>query len=449
MIRMSVSTAADVLGCTAPSKDAEFEGIVIDSRQVAKGNLFAALSGQNVDGHDFLEQAAHAGAAVALVSRKTETGIPQLVVEDVQASLGRLAAYWRGLHEITVLGITGSNGKTTTRKMLSGILGSEQAVLSTSGNFNNELGLPLTLFGLDRQHRYAVLEMGAAKAGDIAYLSSIAGQEVGLVTNVGPAHLQGFGNEEGVARAKAEIYQALPDDGTAVINTDDPWHPVFFEAAAGKQILRFGHQKSCDVRLVADGDHNRVVTPSGEFDLRISLPGKHNQINALAATAMAVAVGTPVEVIRQGLADIKPVTGRLNLLHAERGWTVIDDTYNANPASLYAALQVLADQDGEPWLVLGDMKELGRNSRKLHAEMGEAARAMGVTRLFALGDATHASVDAFGPGGRYFHSMASMIEALCDELHAGVTCLVKGSRSMGMERVVRAISGSCQWREAG
>ncbi|MBT8062248.1 MAG: UDP-N-acetylmuramoyl-tripeptide--D-alanyl-D-alanine ligase [Xanthomonadales bacterium] len=446
---MSLAKAAGMLGCAVPDSGAEFEGIAIDSRQIIDGNLFAALAGENVDGHEFLQQAARRGAVAALVARQGDTVIPQLVVGDVQAALGTLAAHWRAIHDPMVIGITGSNGKTTTRKMLSAILGSVHPVLSTSGNYNNELGLPLTLFGMDKTHRFAVLEMGAAQAGDIAYLSSIARQQVGLVTNVGPAHLQGFGDEEGVARAKAEIYQALPENGIAVINEDDPWHPVFIEAAAGTQTLRFGHQLSCDVRMVTTGERCRVATPAGEFDLQISLPGKHNQQNALAATAVAVALEIPLDAIRQGLANTEPESGRLNLLHSEQGWTVIDDTYNANPASLYAALQVLSDHGGEPWLVLGDMKELGRNSRKLHAEMGEAARILGVTRLFALGDATHATVDAFGPGGRYFDSMASMVKTLCAELHQGVTCLVKGSRSMGMERVVQVISGSCQRREAG
>lgn len=449
MIEMTLHNAAKVLGCSAPSIDVTFKGVVIDSRKAEPGNLFAALSGQQSDGHEFLQQAGHSGAVAALVSRTVDSDLPQLRVKDVQAALGKLAASWRARHEVTVVGITGSNGKTTTRKMLSSIIGIRHGLLSTHGNYNNELGLPLTIFGLDQSHRFAVLEMGAAKAGDIAYLSSIARPQVAMVTNIGPAHLQGFGSVEGVARAKAEIYGGLPEDGVAVINADDPWKDVFFEASGSRKTVTFGKDRSCDVRLEQRGHANHVITPGGEFELNLALPGAHNIQNSLAAAAASLSLGIGIEDIQQGLAATRPAPGRLNLVKSEGGWTVIDDTYNANPASVYAALQVLVAHGGEPWLVLGDMKELGRKSRKLHAELGESARALGVKRLFAIGDATHATIDAFGPGGRYFDSIPALLETLCRDLHPGVTCLVKGSRSMGMERVVDAISGSGQWREAG
>lgn len=449
MIRMSLEMAARQLDCTAPPKPMEFLGVAIDSRTVRPGQLFAALAGAHSDGHDYLAAAAAAGAVAALVSKPVDHALSQLVVPDVQAALGQLAAYWRDQFDVCVAAITGSNGKTTTREMVSNILARpNNGVLATAGNYNNELGLPLTLFGLGPQHRYAVLELGAARPGDIRYLARICKPRVGLVTNVGPAHLQGFGSEEGVARAKGELYQELPPDGTALINADEPWSAMWQELSGAGQDISFGRNENCDVHAKGDGPDVEVHTPAGTFRLRMSLPGDHNLQNALAATAMAVALDIPVEQIRTGLEATRPVPGRLNLVHSERGWLVIDDTYNANPASLYAALQVLAHQGGEPWLVLGDMKELGPNSRRMHAEMGEAARSLGVDRLFAVGQASQATVDAFGEGGRHFDELDELISALGSELRSGVTCLVKGSRSMGMERVVKAISADGM-REAG
>jgi UDP-N-acetylmuramoyl-tripeptide--D-alanyl-D-alanine ligase len=448
VIRLNLEIVARELGCEPPRAAPEIHGVAIDSRAVQAGNLFAALAGARSDGHDYLAAAAAAGAVAALVSRPVDHPLPQLVVADVQVALGQLAAYWRDQYEVCVAAITGSNGKTTTREMVSNILARpNNGVLATAGNYNNELGLPLTLFGLGSQHRYAVLELGAARPGDIRYLARICKPRVGLVTNVGPAHLQGFGSEEGVARAKGELYQELPPDGTAVINADETWSAMWQEMSGAGQSISFGRVAGCDVYAKLGGRDIEVHTPTGAFRLRMSLPGEHNLQNALAATAMAVALEIPVEQIRAGLEATRPVPGRLNLVHSERGWIVIDDTYNANPASLYAALQVLAHQGGEPWLVLGDMKELGPNSRRMHAEMGEAARSLGVARLFAVGEASQATVDAFGEGGRHFGKLDELIGALDSELRSGVTCLVKGSRSMGMERVVRAISAD-DMREA-
>ena len=449
MIRLNLEVVARELGCKLPRSAPEIHGVAIDSRAVQAGNLFAALSGERSDGHDYVAVAARAGAVAALVSRPLSAALPQLVVDDVQTALGTLAAFWRRQHELRVVAITGSNGKTTTKEMLGNILATSASVLSTSGNLNNELGLPLTLFRLGPEHRYAVLEMGASKPGDIRYLARIAQPGVGVVTNVGPAHLQGFGSEEGVARAKGEIYQELPSDGVAVINANEPWAALWREMSAAGRTITFGRGTNCDVRVARAGQGVELDTPAGGFPLRLSLPGEHNVQNALAATAMALALGISPAQIRAGLEATRPVPGRLNMIHGDGGWTVIDDTYNANPASLYAALQVLTGQPGERWLVLGDMKELGRNSRKMHAEMGEAARALGVARLFAVGDASDATVDAFGNGGRHFENIAALIKQLCAELRPGVSCLVKGSRSMGMERVVQAISQDCEVREAG
>lgn len=448
MIHMSLSQAADLLECGPMQSDLAFTGITSDSRQVVPGMLFAALPGQTFDGHDHIEQAQERGAVAALVNHVVETDLPLLKVADVLAALGTLAGSWRNECTAKVVGITGSNGKTTVKEMVASILRQQGRVHATDGNFNNELGLPLTLFKLDKSHDYAVLEMGASNPGDIAYLAAIAQPEVGLVTNIGPAHLQGFINEEGVARAKGELFAALRCDGAAVMNADEPWLALWQGINQAGRIYYFGGEGESHIRAQAQGNGTVVITPLGEFNLKLPLPGEHNLTNALAATAVCLALDIPLADIKAGLEAVKPVPGRLSLVSAKSGWTVIDDTYNANPASLYAALQVLAKQGGEPWLVLGDMKELGADSRKMHAELGDAARSLGVKRLFALGDASVATVDAFGDMATHYDSRDGLIKDLRAQLTPGVACLVKGSRSMGMEHVVNAISNGDEYLEA-
>ena len=332
--------------------------------------------------------------------------------------------------------------------MIASVLRRRGEVLATQGNYNNELGVPLTLFGLSQSHQFAVLEMGAAKAGDIAYLAGIAHPRVGVITNVGPAHLDGFGDQAGVARAKGEMYQALPADGTAVINADQPWAEGWQAGCSAGRVIRFAIAAEAEVQGEMLEHGVSIETPDGRFDVALPLPGEHNLSNALAATAVALALDVPLDDIRAGLEAVRPVPGRLNLVKADGGWQVIDDTYNANPASLYAALQVLTRQPGEAWLALGDMKELGPDARKLHAEMGDAARALGVKRLYATGEMSEATVDAFGTGARHFEDRDALLTALRDALRPGVTCLVKGSRSMGMEHVVRGIVNGDGLREA-
>ena len=447
MIHMRISLAADLLECTPLQSELNFTGITTDSRQVVPGMLFAALPGQAFDGHDYLQQAQERGAVAALVSRSVTTDLPLLQVPDVQVALGVLAGYWRMQCPAKVIGITGSNGKTTVKEMIASILRQVGEVLATKGNFNNELGLPLTVFQLNKSHVYAVLEMGAGKPGDIAYLANIAKPEVGLVNNIGPAHLQGFLNVEGVARAKGEMYAALAEDGTAIINAAEPWVDLWLDINKAKKIIYFNGDGKDHIQAHHMEGDVVVSTPVGKFTLQLPLPGLHNLTNALAATAVCLALDVPLELIRTGLESVAQVPGRLNLKHVSAGWTVIDDTYNANPASLYAALQVLSTQNGEPWLVMGDMKELGLDSRKMHAELGDAARTLGVKRLYALGEASTAAMDAFGEGAVHFDSREELIHALRDELEPGIACLVKGSRSMGMEHVVNAISNGQQHEE--
>ena len=448
MIHMSLSQAADLLECGPLQSDLAFTGITTDSRQITPGMLFAALPGQTFDGHDHVEQAMQRGAIAALVSRSVETDLPKLKVADVLVALGTLAGSWRMDCPAKVVGITGSNGKTTVKEMVASILRQQGKILATDGNFNNELGLPLTLFNLEKTHDYAVLEMGASNPGDIAYLASIARPDVGLVTNIGPAHLQGFINEEGVALAKGELFAALPVSGAAVINADEPWLELWQGINQAGTIYYFGGEEESHIRAIHEGDKTLVTTPAGDYQLNLPLPGEHNLSNALAATAVCLALDVPLANIKAGLETVKPVPGRLSLVSSKSGWTVIDDTYNANPASLYAALQVLSKQGGEPWLVLGDMKELGADSKKMHAELGDAARSLGVKRLFALGDASVATVNAFGEMATHYSSRDGLIKDLRSQLTPGVACLVKGSRSMGMEHVVDAISNGQDCLEA-
>jgi len=448
MIRMRLSELAACLDCPEPGRDVTVDAIVSDSRRVDYGALFAALPGSQVDGHDFAATAVQMGAVALLVNRRLELDVPQLVVPDVLRAIGQLAGLLRQRLDPVVVGITGSNGKTTVKEMVASILRPAGKVLATRGNYNNELGLPLSLFELEPKHRFAVLEMGASKAGDIAYLAAIARPDVGLVTNIGPAHLGGFGSVEGVARAKGEIYAALPADGCAVINADESWRETWLKVNRAGRVITFGRAPDADVRVTGTEQQPRLETPTGSFDLGLALPGAHNRLNAAAATAVALALDIGLDAIRQGLEAVDPVPGRLNFIETDAGWTVIDDTYNANPASLYSALQVLSDMQGTAWLVLGDMKELGSDSPKMHREVGEAARAMGVARLFATGDMSMHTVDAFGEGAEHFASREELAASLRRLLRPGINCLVKGSRSMGMEQVVAAITRDTSMREA-
>ena len=447
MIRMSLNQAADLLNCTPAQSDLTFTGITTDSRKIVPGMLFAALPGETFNGHDYIQQAMENGAVAALVSQNVSTSLTVLQVTDVLTALGTLAGHWRRECTAKVIGITGSNGKTTVKEMVASILRQEGSVLATKGNFNNELGLPLTVFRLSKSHDFAVLEMGASNPGDIAYLADIAKPDIGVITNIGPAHLKGFIDIQGVARAKGEMFAALSKDGTAIINAAEPWVDLWLKTNGAGRVCYFNGEGENSVRVRHVADNVVVSTPVGEFSLQLPLPGLHNLTNAMAATSVCLALDVPLDRIKAGLEAVKPVPGRLSLKRTASGWTVIDDTYNANPASLYAALKVLASENGEPWLVMGDMKELGSDSRKMHAELGEAARSLGVKRIFAVGDASTATVDAFGEKAIHFNSRDGLIEALRAELRPGVACLVKGSRSMGMEHVVNAISNGYEHSE--
>lgn len=446
MMQLTLSRVAELSGGRLiggdGAADTMTDGMTQDSRSVSPNQLFVALPGEQADGHDYAAAAARAGAGAALVSRKLDLEIPQVVVEDVVRAMGLIASGWRDELDVEVIGITGSNGKTTVKEMVAAILSEDGPTLATRGNYNNELGVPLTLARLDRSHRYAVVEMGCGQPGDIRYLAELAHPRIGVVTNAGPAHLERLGSIEGVANTKGELFAALPSDGVAIINADDAFADQWRQTASHCRRLTFGLKAGADVHPEhSNGDVLDMITPAGRIVTRLAVPGQHNRINALAATAVAIALEIEPEKIARALAGIRSLPGRLELHRSAAGWSLIDDTYNANPASLYAGLRVISEMDGEPWLVLGDMAELGTWSDKLHGEMGQAAADLGVRRLFTVGTQSRASQITFGAGGAHYDDHEALASALAEALHPGVICLVKGSRSMGMERIVQALIG--------
>ena len=440
---------AEALAGRLLGADGAFDGVGTDTRSLHPGQLFVALQGPNFDGHDYVAAAAARGAVAVLVGREVKTELPQIVVADTLVALGELAALWRSRFDIPVIAITGSNGKTTVKEMLTAILGQRREVLATHGNLNNEIGLPLTLLRLDGGHQAAVVEAGASKPGDIAYLTRIASPTVAVLTNAAGAHLAGFGSLEAVARSKGEIFEGLGEGGIAIINADDAFADLWRELAGDHRVLSFALDNEAEVRgqwwpQEVLSNTLEITAPQGELSVALPLPGRHNASNALAATAAALAVGcTPAE-IRAGLESLRPVPGRLCWKAGIHGARILDDTYNANPASLAAALEVLATAPGEHWLALGDMAELGGDAVALHAQAGERAARAGLQRLYAVGELSRQAVAAFvehGNGiGLHFAARDDLVERLQEDLHRDVTLLLKGSRAAHMDRVVAALT---------
>ncbi len=445
---MTLTEAAQAVGGHVTGAAPEFGAVSTDSRKVAAGDLFVALKGERFDGHDYVAQCLEQGAAAAMVSagwaaKNPVAGKPLLAVEDTRLALGKLAAHWRGKFAIPFAAVTGSNGKTTVKEMLAAIAraaAGNDAVLATEGNLNNDIGLPMTLFRLGVRHRYAVIEMGMNHPGEIAYLTRLVRPKVALVNNAQPAHLEGLGSMEAVARAKGEIFEGLAADGIAVVNADDAFAPLWKQLAAPHVISTFGLEQAADVsadyHLLPEGSELALITPQGEAKLTLAVPGLHNVRNALAATAAALAMGIALEHVVAGLSGFGGVKGRLQRKPGRNGAQLIDDTYNANPASMRAAIQVLAKSPGRRIFVMGDMGELGADASKLHAEIGAAAKAAGLDALCALGELSREAVKSFGARARHFESPEALCAGLEAELAAGVTLLIKGSRFMRMERVV-------------
>jgi len=443
---MSIAQAATALGVRSSGPDTLFTGVSSDTRTLKTGDLFVALRGERFDGHGFLDEAKAAGAAAAMVERRYNGPypLPVIVVEDSKLALGDLARRWRSRFAPVLVAVTGSNGKTTVKEMLASILrrhAGEQAVLATAGNLNNDIGLPLTLLRLRDAHRYCALELGMNHKGEIAYLAAIAQPTMALVNNAQREHLEFMQSVDAVAAENASVYAALPAHGVAVVNADDA-HSGFFRQAAGtRRVMDF----SLDTGAAVTGSYTlkqlsseiRVRTVDGEAAATLAIPGLHNVRNALAAAACACAAGIPVQTIAKGLSRFRPDVGRLQVKQARDGATVVDDSYNANPDSVRAAIDVLASCPGPTVLVLGDMGEVGSRGVEFHREVGAYARDKGISRLLALGEATRHAVAAFGSGAQHFQHLEDLVAAV-----SGRTVLVKGSRFMKMERVVAALTGA-------
>jgi UDP-N-acetylmuramoyl-tripeptide--D-alanyl-D-alanine ligase len=442
---MTLMQAAKAVDAQPIENELLFNGVSTDTRSISDGSLFVAIKGENFDAHDFVADAARQGAVAAIVSRNIETTIPLILVHDTRIALGKLASSWASQFSIPFIAVTGSNGKTTVKEMIASILSVQGNPLVTRGNLNNDIGVPLTLLRLEKQHSHAVIEMGASHAGEIAWLAEIVQPDVAVVNNAMPAHLEGFGDVEGVARAKGELFEALADESFAIINADDDYADYWQGITAHCQRLTFGFSPHANVtaRLIEDqteaGTIFMLVTPQGEAEVHLPLPGRHNVMNALAAATVSIALYVSLNVIREGLQRMQGVAGRLQVEQGIANARVINDTYNANPASLKAALDVLARLDGKRIFVMGDMAELGAQAEEMHAEAGAQAKAAGVELLYALGPHSRAAVKAFGQGASHFDTHADLINALEMILDADSIVLVKGSRAMQMERVTKAV----------
>ncbi len=462
---LRLSEIARMAGGRLQGADAVVDTIATDTRALPPQGaiLFVALKGERFDAHDYLPALAGATPAcagagsvatsvaptAALVSRELDIALPQIVVADTERALAQFAAALQRGRRSKVVAITGSNGKTTVKTLLLSILQRAGSTYANPGNRNNEIGLPLAVIDAPDEADFAIYEMGAGKPGDIAYLTAIVRPDVALVNNIAPAHLERMGSLLGVADTKAAIYDALPADGVAVINADDAFAPYFAERAHGRRLIRFGIESSADatareIRATGAGMQFALVAPEGEGRVALALPGRHNVRNALAAASLALGAGADFDTVIAGLNAAQPVAGRLARHALPGGAVLIDDSYNANPGSLDAAIDTLAEGRGEAWLVLGDMRELGVDAQALHAEAGRRAKAAAIARLYALGELSTHAARSFGAGARTFESHAALAAALRSDIETvakpyALRILVKGSRGSAMDRIVAAL----------
>ena len=444
MMECSLAKAAESMQGVLHGENLQFHGVSTDTRTIEPGELFVALHGPNFDGNEFVAAAEERRAVAAVVTRPVDTALPSITVDDTRLALGRLASSWRQEMSASIVGITGSNGKTTLKELIACCLSKSARTLATHGNFNNDIGLPLMLLKLSPDDRYAVIEMGANHAGEIEYLTSLAAPSVVAITNAGPAHLEGFGSIAGVAKAKGEILQCSQRPRAAILNADDAYFDYWTSLVDDLRLISFGLSSKAtvyasDISIVSDGISFHLHLPDDELLVTLPLQGIHNVRNACAAAAVSLAFNLSPDQIKRGLESVLPVAGRLRPITGIGGSRIFDDTYNSNPASAIAAAEFLATQDGSSVLVLGDMRELGEDSDSLHRAVGIAARDAGIKRLLATGDLSRQTVNAFGDGATWYETADDISKELSNTLHAGDNVLVKGSRSMHMGRVVRAI----------
>ena len=431
--------------------DVELQSVGSDSRNIVKNQLFIAIKGEHFDGNTFASDAIKLGAAAVLVSDANTQARPALVVKDTRLALGALAKHWRKQFALPLVAVTGSNGKTTVKEMIVAILkAADKTILATQGNLNNDIGMPMTLLNLNKKHDVAVIEMGMSHLGEIDYLTRIAQPTVALINNAGTAHIGELGSRENIAKAKGEIFAGLSNDGIAVINADDDYADYWKALNVGKTIVTFGLSRPADISAVfieKDGlSEVQLSTPSGSVSFNLAVLGKHNISNALAASAAAVALGITNADIARGLTNMQAVYGRLQRKAGFNGAVLIDDTYNANPDSMKAAIDVLAATKSDTIFVMGDMAELGENATQMHADIGLYAKQKGIQQFFTFGDLSVKASQAFGVQGldkdaQHFSSLESLVDTLKAQMKQGVTVLVKGSRFMQMERAIKEILG--------
>ena len=447
MTWLTLQKIAKITGGGLYGSDVAIESVATDSRLVKPEQLFIAIEGERFDAHDFVADL-EGKAAGTLVHKKIACDLPQVVVEDTLKALADLAEYCRQQFKKPLVGLTGSNGKTTLKEMIAAILAQQGNVLATKGNLNNDIGMPLTLLRLREEHDFAVIEMGANHFGEIEFLTKIAQPDVAVINNAGAAHLEGFGDIQGVAKAKGEIFVGLGINGVAVINADDQFADYWFDSNENREVISFGIENDANIngQLMSDGG---LMVKIGSEQIRVDLKllGRHNAMNALAATAVTTALGVELETIVKGLESLKPVKGRLSPLTGIFNTQILDDTYNANPDSTLAALDVLAQRNNTAF-VLGDMAELGDNVIQLHEKIGEKAKQSGINRMYCLGEYSKKACDKFGKNGRSFTEMDELLATLKKDIdqeknngiNSNMTILIKGSRSMKMERAVEALA---------
>ncbi len=440
---LHLSEVANMAQGELQGDDVAITAISTDTRNLHKGDLFVALEGDRFDGHEFIDGSVEQAAQAVLVHKPVATKLPQVLVDDTLKGLSRWAQAWKNKVDPKLIAVTGSNGKTTVKQMLSNVLSRVGSTCYTQGNFNNHIGVPLTLLTLREKNRFAVIEMGANHFGEIDHLSRLAEPDIVIITNAGPAHLEGFGSVAGVAQAKGEIINGVKSSGVAVLNADDNHIEVWLEKAKRLKTITFGFSVSANVRGEIKQNNTLSVSAWGEvLDINLPLPGKHNASNALAVIAASYELGVGLQDIKQGLESADQVKGRLQYKAGIAGSTVMDDTYNANPASLQAAIEVLCSQQKEPWLVLGDMGELGIEAEAIHAQIGAQAKSAGVKKLFGLGVLAKHAVKSFGEDGFHFNQHEVLGKVLSNQVNSGCCILVKGSRAMHMEDVVNYLIGN-------
>ncbi len=440
---MKLSDIENLLGATHVGPDAAFDSMSIDTRTLKPGSLFVAIQGERVDGHDYIKTAFENGASAVLAQRPYSLEQTGLLVDDTVQALGQIAAYHRAQFNTPMIGVTGSCGKTTVKTMIGEILKQVGNPLITSGNYNNQIGVPLTLMNLNQAHDYAVIEMGASGQGDIDYVASIAQPDISVITNVHPAHLEGFGSVDGIAQAKAEIYQRLALTGTACVNKDSPYFEAWLSIIGEKKTLSFGLDKQADIQATQIKYEPKqtsftLITPKGSQEVVLRVSGEHQVMNALASAACCYALGLGLEQVAKGLSEFGGVEGRLKRVSLENGLELIDDTYNSNPGSIESALKLLVHFPNQKIFVMGEMAELGEDSQRLHGEIGLLAKELGIHRLLGVGGLTKNTVDSFGHGATWFPDKDSLLAEL-KQIDRDASILIKGSRSAQMETVVQGM----------